>query len=423
MIRSEKSSGMNLSFKRIDLVEWQDIGELPEFKDNPFLPIKTISQDVKQYIDISDISPNGIRIKAKNYVGILPLSEGYIVTVSPKAPVEDFLYILYRAQGRKVSIREFEEITSIGEKPAKEYPNIFHFLTSVLLVELEKIRTFGFLKKSRFCTQSRMLKGKVLVKETAKYWMAGDKSKIVCGNFELSKDNPENRAIKFTLQMLLTLYFKSLGETRDDFFEKYRWFEDIPLERGIEFINDVEEAISYKTIPNSRSYYYDILNLCMFFVTHSTLDYTSAKQVRVRSFVVDMNKVFEEYLCNVLKDGLTEPYSLKRYSKAPLFDNTEKYYVEPDYLLLEDGKITAIADAKYKPEPTTDDFYQVLVYADRYNVTNALLIYPSWSGTTYTESYRFKERQVKIIHFDMSNVEESEKMLIETVVGFGETKT
>jgi len=415
--KSKKSTGRDLNL-RIDLKEWQDIGELSEFKDNPFLPVKTIPSDVRPFIDILDISPSGIRIKAKNYVGILPLSEKIIVTVEPKAPIEDFLYLLYKAQGRKVSIKELKEIVRVGRKFKREYPNIFHFLIYILLVELEKIRSFGFLKESKFYTQDKVIKGKVLVKETIKSWLKGNKSKVVCGIFELSKNNPENKAIKFTLRRLLSLFSQGLErEIKNNFFEKYRWFEGIPLGQGIEFIDYVEEAITCRTLPNSRSYYYNILNLCMFFITHSTLEYKSAKEVKIKSFVVDMNKVFEEYIYNVLREKLIEQYKVKRYSKQPLFDNTVKFEVDPDYLILKNDKIITIADAKYKTGPTTDDFYQVLVYADRYKVTNLLLIYPSWSGGTHTESYLFKEKQVNIIYYNMLNMKRSEEDLIIAITG------
>ncbi|GAB6065471.1 hypothetical protein JCM9492_05630 [Aquifex pyrophilus] len=403
---------------RIDLKEWQDIGELPEFRDNPFLPIRSIPPEIKQFIDISDVSPNGVRIKAKNYVGILPLSEEIILTVNPKAPIEDFLYILYKAQGRSVSVKELKEIVHAGRRYARDYPNIFHFLIYVLLVELEKIRSFGLLKTSKFTVQNRVVKGKLLVKDTINSWLKGKTSTIIFGSFELSKDNPVNRAIKFTLRLLLSLYSQFLEEEiRDNFFEKYKWFESIPLGQGTEFVNDIEKIITHSSLPSSRSYYYDILNLCIFFITHSTLEYTSSKKVKVKSFVVDMNKVFEEYIYNILKENLKYPYKVKRYQKQPLFDNTLKYKIEPDYLILKNDKIKLIIDTKYKSGPITNDFYQILVYADRCNTTESMLIYPSWVGKTYIESFVFKNKKVKLLYYNMLNIEESERILISSIVG------
>jgi len=413
--KSERFTGRDSNL-RIDLKEWQDIGELPKFRNNPFLPIKSIPESIKPFIDITDVSLAGVRIKAKNYVGILPVSEDILITINPKAPIEDFLYILYKAQGRRVSIKDLKEIVRAGREYAKEYPNIFYFLIYVLLVELEKIKSFGFLKTSQFYIQDKVVKGKLLVKETVNSWLKGDKSKVVCGSFELSKDNPQNKAVKFTLWMLLSIYSHSLrGEIRNNFFEKYRWFEGVPLAQGIDFVNDVEETIVYQTLPNSRSYYYDILNLCMFFITHSTLDYKSAKEVKVKSFVVDMNKVFEEYIYNVLREKLSKHYKVKRYQKRPLFDNTLEYEVKPDYLILRNDEVVIIADAKYKSEPTTDDFYQILVYADRYEVTNALLIYPSWSGEIYIESFTFKNKYIRLFYYDMLNIKASEEKLVTVI--------
>ena len=106
---------------RIDLKEWQDIGEVPEFKDNPFLPLHSIPSSIRPFIDIIDVSPAGVRIKAKNYVGILPVSDDILITISPKAPIEDFLYILYKAQGRGISIKDLKEIVKAGRKYAKDW--------------------------------------------------------------------------------------------------------------------------------------------------------------------------------------------------------------------------------------------------------------------------------------------------------------
>lgn len=418
MKRSKRYIGRDLNLVRIDLEEWQEIEE----------KLNSIPPKISEYIDIHFISQeeDGVRvkIKAKNYVGILPISEDILITVRPKAPIDDFLYVLYKA--RKVKIDDLEEIEQAMRRDGKEHPNIFSFLIYALLVELEKIKSDGFLKTSQYYTQDTVVKGKLLVKQTLNSWLKGNKSKVICGNFELSKDNPQNRGIKFTLWMLLALYYHSLRDEkiRNNFFEKYMWFKDIPLPRDIDFVDDIEKTITYQTLPNSRNYYYDILNLCMFFITHSTLDFISGKEVKVKSFVVDMNKVFEEYIYNVLKEKLNEQYEVEKPPKRPLFDDTSIRplfddtsipEVKPDYLILKNNKPTIIADAKYKKDPTNEDFYQLLVYAERYDVTNSLLICPSWSGENQIESYTFKGKQIEVFHYNMLDVERSEEDLITTI--------
>jgi len=401
--------------KRIDLKEWQDIGELSEFRDNPFLPIYSLSPEAKPYIQITDISPKGIRIKATNYVGIIPLNENYLLTVSPKAPVEDFLYLIYRAQGKKVSIKELKKVVKVGRDKIREFPNVFHILLHVLLTELEKIRSFGPLKRAKYTVErGAVVKGKLLVKETLKHWVSGDRTKITCSFFELSKDVPENRAIKFTLWILLELYSTTLSkEIRDNLFKKYNWFNDVSFPLGMDFVNDIEEIILYQRLPSSRSYYYDILELCLFFITHSTIEFKSAKEVKIKSFVVDMNKVFEQYIYNILKESIQQPFIVKKEPEITLFNNAEEYIIKPDYTITDKKKsqVIVVVDAKYKERPTTDDFQQLITYIERINTKMGLLIYPSWKEFNEVKQYNFKDRKIYVYRISLSNFERSEKDL------------
>jgi len=401
--------------KRIDLKEWQDIGELPEFRDNPFLPIHDISPEAKKYIQITDISSKGIRIKATNYVGIIPLNERYLLTVSPKAPVEDFLYLIYRARGRKVSIKELKKVVKVGKEKIRDFPNVFHILLHVLLTELEKIRSFGFLKKARYTVRhGAVVKGKILVKETLKHWISGDKTKITCSFFELSKDVLENRAIKFTLWILLELYSATLSkEIRDDLFKKYKWFNDVSLPLEMDFVNDIEDIILHQRLPSSRSYYYDILELCLFFITHSTIEFKSAREVKIKSFVVDMNNVFELYIYNVLKESIQHPFIVKREPKITLFNDVDEYIIKPDYVIMDkkNSEVLVVADAKYKERPTTDDFQQLITYIERFNAKLGLLICPSWKESNEVKQYDFKGKKIYVYKISLNNFEKSEKDL------------
>ena len=54
MRKSERYTGRGLNL-RIDLKEWQDIGELPEFRDSPFLPLKSIPSREKR-VDVPIIT-------------------------------------------------------------------------------------------------------------------------------------------------------------------------------------------------------------------------------------------------------------------------------------------------------------------------------------------------------------------------------
>ena len=302
---------------RIDLKEFQETDK--------FLPIKNILPYSKKYIDITELSDEGIKIRTRNYVGIIKLSYNCILTIEPKVPVEDFLYLLYKSQGKKELIKELEDILEAGRKKLKDYPNIFDFLLYLLLSELDKVKNFGFLKSSVYFRDTNKVKGKILINDTLKNWYKGN-SKITCGYFLQSKDNPENQAIKFTLWMILNIYSdKILDELRNEFFNKYKWFQDVPLTKIDAFLETVENDIAYKKLPNSRNYYYDILNICMFFITNSSIEFKASNKFKVKSFVFNMNKVFEDYIYQVLKEKIEKPISIERYYKMKLFDNTRSF--------------------------------------------------------------------------------------------------
>jgi 5-methylcytosine-specific restriction endonuclease McrBC regulatory subunit McrC len=220
---------------RIDLKEFQETDK--------FIRIKNILSYSKKYIEISELSDEGIKIRTRQYVGIIKLNNNCILTIEPKAPVEDFLYLLYKSQGKKELIKELKDIIATGREKLKDYPNIFDFLLYLLLFELDKIKKSGFLKSSIYFRDKNKIKGKILVNDTLKNWYRGN-SKITCGYFLQSKNNPENQAIKFTLWLLLNIYSeKIIPELRNDFFNKYRWFEDVPLSKINTFLEAVEDSI------------------------------------------------------------------------------------------------------------------------------------------------------------------------------------
>lgn len=399
---------------QVNLKEWEDLANLEEYREHPFIPVFEIINRSKEYIEIKDTSRDGIRIKAKNFVGFIPLDDNYLLVVSPKVPVEDFLYMLFRAQGKRTEPKDFERIVKTGRERGLEYPNVFHFLLYVLVQELEKIRTVGFLRRSIPKIENRKsVKGKILVKETIlKNHTLGKKNEVWCSYYELSKNIPENIAIKFTLWLLL-----NISETPriavTEFFERYRYFFEITLPSTMNFLERVEDILDKNKIPTSRQYYTDILNICIFFITHSKLEYRSGKEIRLRAFVIDMNAIFEEYIRWVLTSSLSKKITIKKVKK-PLFDNksSSDFLVDPDYVFMANNNLICIADAKYKQNPSTDDFYQILTYLDVFDLKKGILIYPKFGNESETAKFIRAEKEIWIYRMNLEELKHSEEKLL-----------
>jgi len=397
---------------KINLKEWEDIGVLQEFRENPFIPIFNLEDKSKDYIEIIDTSKSGIRIKAKNYVGFIPLNDEYLLIVNPKAKVEDFLYMLFKAKGKRTKLKDFERIVETGRKVkvGLEYPNIFDFLLYVLLQELKKIRTLGFLKRSVPKIEGRKnIRGKILVKDTILRSLAvGRKTQIFCSYYDLSKNIPENMAIKFTLWLLLNLQ-ETPKAAVNEFFDRYRYFANVDsISRPQHTLDEVEDRIGKNRIPSARQYYLDILNLCIFFITHSKLEYVTEKKVKLRAFIIDMNTIFEEYVRHTLKDIVYPEFKIDKGLK-PLFDNRNDFSTDPDYLISKDNQVICIGDAKYKEKPSSDDFYQIFTYLDVYNSDKGILVYPHFGNEPKEEVFIRDRKKIWIYRLNLVNLREAEK--------------
>lgn len=108
----------------------------------------------------------------------------------------------------------------------------------------------------------------------------------------------------------------------------------------------------------------------------------AAGKVQSVSFLIDMNKVFEDFVVVALREslGLT-PYAFPQGARGrPLWlDKDRKVRLEPDISWWQDNRCVFVGDAKYKRTTVhgaqTHDIYQTLAYALAAGLPSALLIY------------------------------------------------
>ncbi|NJE79693.1 hypothetical protein, partial [Thermococcus sp. GR4] len=141
-----------------------------------------------------------------------------------------------------------------------------------------------------------VIKGKVIINKTLQNWAKGQLTDIASKHFELQKDTPENRVIKFTLEQILTggvddnKFVEVLPkELKDSLIQKYKWFQGIHLGNIQNDIKEVENIIQHKKISKSREYYYSILNICLVILSFMEFEFESQKRVKTRGFSVNMN--------------------------------------------------------------------------------------------------------------------------------------
>jgi 5-methylcytosine-specific restriction enzyme subunit McrC len=101
-------------------------------------------------------------------------------------------------------------------------------------------------------------------------------------------------------------------------------------------------------------------------------------QYDFRTFLVNMNALFEEFVRTVLSEELQFEYEVVGHPPLRL-DRAGKLLARPDIALLCGGDIRFIADCKYEVtagELSAGHLYQVLSYCTISGITRGMLIYP-----------------------------------------------
>ncbi len=125
--------------------------------------------------------------------------------------------------------------------------------------------------------------------------------------------------------------------------------------------------------------YQPIHRLCRLFLEGASLSEDEGP-FDFRAFLVDMNRLFEAFITEILRER--GPTGTEIRSQSQLFLGQQKRVeMRPDLMVDVDGRTVLVADCKYKRlEPDQfrhHDVYQLLAYCTASDVVRGLLIYPT----------------------------------------------
>jgi len=373
---------------------------------------------VNKYLRLVEQKNKYITVQAQSYIGYIPFYKNKILVVEPKIAFKEFLRVLLVADENIHTIAKeiFHKIDT------SKYNHIFEFMVYCFLEKLSYLTKYGFLRlTNEKHINSPNIKGKVLIKENINYNTVKHRDHFVYARtFDITLNNNINQALKFTIWYLLN--FNLASEAKDKLLFFYKLMDNITLVQSKDHLKELSSTIKGKIIPNSRYYYNDIISFCMFFLSEYTLSFSGHSPLRLQSFLIDMNKVFEKYIRNALTtkiyfsdsdfliaDGNFEP--------KPLFDNSNYYSITPDILLKREGQVVSIMDTKYKPQVKNEDLFQIITYAMSYNVEYGVLVYPKSGDAPELELFEIEGKKIYIFRFDLTQLDEEETRLVNFVNG------
>ncbi len=182
--------------------------------------------------------------------------------------------------------------------------------------------------------------------------------------------------------------------------------------RSVEYVEFAPNAVPNVKFNHLNEHYRSVVTLAQIILRHGAFE-ASRGNVRAAGFVVDMARVFQEFVTTALK------YSLKvtGYEKfgehhINSLDLKNSVKLRPDLtwwgnrkcLFVGDVKYKTIGDVEYKTKsPPNSDLYQLLAYATALDLPGGILIYAGGETDIVTYKIRHSGKHLVIATLDLSS--------------------
>jgi len=218
---------------------------------------------------------------------------------------------------------------------------------------------------------------------------------------EFSEDIEVNRLIRAALCRLERLAVRYPLSR-----QKLRFFQ-----RSLERVADVEympSALPEVVYNRLNEHYRPAVELAKLVLRWTTFDLGHG-DVPATAFLVDMNRVFEDFVVVALRESLAVPadvFSQGTSGKRLFLDSPELIRLEPDMSWWEDDVCIFVGDVKYKRVNVAGikhpDLYQLLAYAEAANLRTGLLVYAAGEGDSACHIVRHSGVKLHVGSLDLS---------------------
>ena len=215
------------------------------------------------------------------------------------------------------------------------------------------------------------LKGKIKFSENIRY-NCTNQAKFFCEYDEFSENNVLNQLFLFVSTCLYNISNNSYNKKTLKFIINY--YSDISLVRFDKF------KVRKIKLTRNQELFKKTFKLAKMFVEQTSVDLSKNKFENI-TLVWDMNKLFEEFIFELIKRKIPECKAIAQKPKRLLKkENVTRRDTRIDILI---QKPQVIIDTKYKKftdfdDITSADIYQVTTYCLLHNYKRAILLYPQY---------------------------------------------
>lgn len=372
---------------------------LTEYRTAPAVPLKKDEREALQALvpTLSVVPTRGLEnafdLTPSSWIGAIELSS-LAIEIRPKVPLERVFFLISYA----LDPRAWKETTFAY---AAE-PNLLETVIPPFEAAVRRALRRGVLQGYRVEEDAlQTVRGQIRFDEQVKR-RYGRIPPVELRFDDYTEDITPNRLIKSALLRLSRLRIRS-----DDARQALRSFDRV-LERVrvVEFDARRLPEITYTRLDE---HYRPAVELAKLIIRATSLELGHGEH-RAASFLLDMNRVFEDFvvvaLREVLRVGPTVfPQSAKR--RQLWLDRGRRVRLRPDISWWEGDECVFVGDVKYKRIQVTEiehpDVYQLLAYTIATGLSGGLLIYAADEATPVEHEVPLAGKRLRIATLDLQD--------------------
>lgn len=307
------------------------------------------------------------RFTSQGWVGFLPITRDFGISLRPKVPVKNLFRMLEHAYSLDLLLPE-----GIFESESLEgfYELLALNLASRIMNRIRKGLYRSYPKKEGPLPYVR---GRMDVRKLArKDWAV----LVDCQYHEQTTDVDENRLLAWTLYVVnrSRVCKEKTSLMVGMAYRALRGFVSLKPYGSRDCIG--------KTYNRLNDDYKLMHGLCRFFLDNSGPGYEFGDNYML-PFLVNMERLFELFVAEWLKSHIPEDIKIKAKEVVPISPGTTLHFEIDIVIYNEEDKPIGVMDTKYKKPkmPSTDDISQAVAYAKSKGCSDAFLVYPIFLET------------------------------------------
>ena len=317
-------------------------------------------------------------ITARNYVGLITMTDGTVIEILPKISGAG----ISQKETKQIFLEMLKTLNDVNFKNFNvsdlrtDRLDLFEIFIKMFLDEVTVLTKQGL--KSAYSTienNERFCKGKLLTSQDIKHNLV-TRERFYVSYDDFNINRPENRLIKTTLRFLL--------KASNDMQNRLYATRLLSFFEGVEYSFSCDADFSKCFPDRSMNHYERALSWCRVFLKGNSFTAFAGSHVAL-ALLFPMEKVFESFVAAKFRKLISRKVNLRTQDTTySLFDSPNRAFaLRPDIVLEFDG-YKVVLDTKWKLLSdkasnwgiSQSDMYQMYAYGRKYEAERVVLLYP-----------------------------------------------